>query len=108
MSSFSPSANAALISVGTSSSAVAIPLPGSATTWAHEVLVTNTGTNAVFVAFGGAGVTAAIPATDTPADGVIVPGGSSQAFSVNGASHMAGIASTGTNAVYFVAGVGNA
>lgn len=106
MSSFSPQANAALLSVGTASGSAAIPLPGSAASWSHQVRVTNTGADAVFVAFGGSGVTAVIPVADTPANGVCVPAGTTASFTVSGATHIAGIAPTGTNVVYFVAGLG--
>jgi hypothetical protein len=108
MSSFSPQANAGLISAGTSSASAAIPLPGSATGWTHEVQVVNTGTNAVFVAFGASGVTAVIPVVGTPANGIPVGAGATQTFSLSGQSHIAAIAATGTNSVYFAAGVGSA
>ncbi|MDE2472695.1 MAG: hypothetical protein KGL35_29225 [Bradyrhizobium sp.] len=108
MSSFSPLANTGSLSVGTSSTSAAIPLPGSATGWSHECQVSNTGTNAVFVAFGGSSVTAAIPVAGTPANGIPVPAGATVNFSLSGASHIAAIASTVTNAIYFTAGVGSA
>lgn len=108
MSSFSPYAKTGALSVGTASTSAAIPLPGSAVGWSHEVLVTNAGTNTVFVAFGGSGVTAAVPVAGTPADGVAVAAGQTQAFSLNASSYIAAIASTGTNLVYFTAGVGGA
>lgn len=106
--SFSPSANTGLLSVGTSSSSASLPLPGTLTSWKNQVLVVNTGANPVFIAFGGSSITAAIPIAGTPANGFPVPAGGSQVFTLNGASKIAGIASTGTNAVYFTAGVGSA
>lgn len=106
--SFRPVANAALLSVGTTSSSAAIPLPPALTTWSHDVWVTNTGAEAVFVAFGATAPTVVIPVAGAPHNGVCVPAGASQVFSVEGAAYMGAIAASGTNAVYFVAGVGSA
>lgn len=106
--SFSSSANTGMLSVGTSSTSVALPIPAALSAWSNQVLVVNAGANPVFVAFGGSSVTAAIPVAGTPANGVPVPAGASQVFTVSGAVKIAAIAATGTNSVYFVAGVGSA
>lgn len=108
MSSFNPAADAGVISVTSSSVSAAIPLPGTLTGWNHEVVVVNTGSNPVYVAFGGSGVTAAIPVSGTPANGIPVGAGATYTFSLSGQSHIAAIASTGTNSVFFAAGVGSA
>jgi len=83
-------------------------LPGTLTAWNHEVQVANTGTAAVFVAFGTSAVTVVAPIVGTPANGIPVPAGAVVTFSLSGQSHIGVLASTGTNAVYFTAGIGSA
>lgn len=65
-------ANTALLSVGTSSVSVAVPLPANLASWSHDVAIVNTGSATAYVAVG---ATAAVPVAGNPAAGYPVAAG---------------------------------
>lgn len=59
-------ADTALLTVGTASSKVSVPLPANMTSWSHDVAIVNTGSALAYVTVG---AVAAVPTSATPGAG---------------------------------------
>ena len=103
---FGANGNTVALTVGIASASIALQLPGGLTKWTYQCLVTNSGANMAFVAFGASGIVAAIPVAGTPANGVPIAPNSTRAFTVNSGQYIAAIASATGNTLYATAGVG--
>ena len=103
---FGANGNTVALTVGTVSSRAAMQFPGGLSSWTWQCLVTNSGTNTVFVAFGTVGIVAAIPVVGTPANGIAIAPNTTRAFTVQGAQYIAAIAAATGNTLYATAGVG--
>lgn len=111
-SPFQPSGLTVLLGVTASSQQVLVAQAGSLKV-PSQVMVANLSANVVYIAFGAAtGVTAVIPIGGTPANGIPIPAGAVEVFSVPGGdatgTYVAAIAAVaGPSNVTFTPGEGN-
>lgn len=105
---FVASTQTGALTVGTSSTSAQLPLinPNTSASGRVQVMVTNIGTNVVFLNFGVGAATAGVPATGTPAYGQPLAPYSTQPFTVQDGAYIAAIAAATGNTVYFVVGEG--
>lgn len=101
ISAFAPSGNGSLLSAGTSSSRT----PFNAGIGARQVRIHNAGNVTAFVAFGGSGITATVPAGDKDGNAFPIPAGAVEVL-VCGQSYAAAITASGTAALYLTPGEG--
>ena len=104
---FGANGNTVALVVGVASTSAALQLPGGLTKWTWQCLVTNSGTNTAFVAFGASSIVAVIPVAGTPANGIAIAPNTTRAFTVNGGQYIAAIAAAIGNTLYATAGVGD-
>jgi hypothetical protein len=97
--SFFPTGNTVALTVGTTSSNVNV------VTTSTQCVVTNIGTNVVYVAFGTDDtITAAIPAAGTPANGMPILPNAKMELQLGNASYVAAIATATGNTLMITPG----
>jgi hypothetical protein len=103
---FSQTANTVAVNASAVSSSV--PLADSKTgSDDRDYRIRNTGTVDVFIVFGGSDVAAVIPAVGSPANGIPIGAGHTEAFRAPaGNTHLAAITASGTATLYITTGRG--
>ncbi len=100
--------NSILVPCTTSSGSTRVAFPTvSNGSFATDIMVSNAGSVDVWVALGNSTVTAAIPTTGSPANGIRLPAGPVMTLSKGSATHIAGLTSSSTANLYVSQGYGS-
>ena len=106
IANFFVAANGQALNCSTSSASVALVALADGSP-ATDIVMFNSGSVNVFVAFGSTAPTAAIPADGTPANGIIIAPGAYLTFCKGSNLFLAAITASSTATIYFYQGYGS-